>query len=631
MLTSMRKNAGSFIIKLLLGAIVVVFVLWGVGTNQKSSNPEVARVEGQAITYADFARSYQQMVDNIRRQFGSNLDDETLKALNIREQALNQVVDRVILVNKAQAMGFRVSDAELAAHIRNVPFFQSNGQFDRIQYERVLSQLRMTPEAFEDSQRDDLLIQKVSDIVARRAKVAEAEAADWYRWQNAAVNLTYVFFAPDRADIIDPGEDEIKAFFEDNQERYMTPPRRSARYLAFRAADHRAEVRLAANDVAVYYDEHPDEFSVEERIEARHILFKVDSDADQAAIDAARSRAAEIQVQIKAGGDFAELARMHSDDAATGAEGGYLGTFGRGKMVKPFEEAAFALAAGEISAPVRSEFGFHIIKVDRKEPARTRTLAEAEDKIRGQLTDSRARLLALEAAEAAYDLSYESEDLEAVAKELGHELLTTGMITRNQPVEGITDPTAFGRMLFGLSPETISEVQEIDGDFFIIQVEALETPQVPDLASVRERVVADWEHELRWEQAENQAKAFLLALNEGGAMEALSREKSLEPKSTGFFKRGDAIEGVGYLPAMAEAAFSLSAAKPLPENPARGPEGFYVFRFEERREPEGPIDPAQLDQARTQLRQRKQQQIFEDWMAAARSQADIEIDRSVLE
>ena len=114
-------------------------------------------------------------------------------------------------------------------------------------------------------------------------------------------------------------------------------------------------------------------------------------------------------------------------------------------------------------------------------------------------------------------------------------------------------------------------------------------------------------------------------------MEALSQEKSLELKTTGFFKRGEAIEGIGYLPAVADAAFNLSAAKPLPENPARSSDGFFVFRFEERREPEGQIDQAQLDQARAQLRQRKQQQIFEDWLAAARAQAKIEIDHSVLE
>ncbi len=631
MLTSMRKNAGSFIIKLLLGAIVVVFVLWGVGTNQKSSNPEVARVEGQTITYAEYAQSYQRLVDNIRRQFGSNLNDDTLKALNIREQALNQLVDRAILINKAQAMGFRVSDAELATYIRNLPFFQSNGQFDRMQYERVLSQLRLTPEAFEASQRDDLLIQKVSDVVFRTAKVTEEEAADWYRWQNAAVNLSYVLFTPDQADIIAPDEDEIQAYFTENQERYKTAPKRSARYLVFRTDDYRAEVQLTADDVAAYYDEHRDAFQVEESVEARHILIKVAADADQAAIDAARARAEDVYAQIKAGGDFAELARKHSDEATTSDKGGYLGTFSRGQMVKPFEEAAFGLAEGEFSAPVRSEYGFHIIKVDQKKPARTRTLAEAENKIRGQLADSRARLRALEAAEAAYDLSYESEDLAAVASELGQASQVTAMITRNQPLEGVSDANAFGRILFSLSADAISEVQEIDGDFYIIQVATVEPPQVPDLDSVRERVVADWKHGLRWEQAENQAKAFLLALKEGGAMEALSREKSLDLKTSGFFKRNEAIEGIGYQPAMAEVAFSLSAANPLPENPARSSEGFYIFRFDERREPEGPIDKSELDQARAQLRQRKQQQVFEDWLAAARAQADIDIDRSVLE
>ncbi len=631
MLTSMRKNAGSFIIKLLLGAIVVVFVLWGVGTNQKSSNPEVARVEGQSITYAEYAQSYQRLVDNVRRQFGSNLDDETLKALNLREQALNQLVDRAILINKAQALGFRVSDAELTGHIRNTLFFQSNGQFDRVQYDRVLSQLRMTPEAFEASQRDDLLIQKVSDVVSRTAKVTAEEATDWYRWQNASVNLAYVLFAPDRADIVDPGEEEIQTYFEEHKERYKTPPKRKARFLVFRTDDYRADVSVTADDVAVYYDEHIEEFKVEESIEARHILFKVEADAEQGVIDAARKRAEDVYTQIKSGGDYAELARAHSDEASTGAKGGYLGTFGRGQMVKPFEEAAFALEAGEVSAPVRSEFGFHIIKVDQKKAARTRTLAEAENKIRGQLADGRARFRALEAAEAAYDLSYESEDLEAVAGELGQGLQTTGMITRNQPVEGVSDPTAFGRILFGLNADAISDVQEIGGAFYIIQVTAIESPQVPELASVQERVVEDWKHGLRWEQAENQAKAFLLALKEGGTMEALSQEKSLELKTTGFFKRGEAIEGIGYLPAMADAAFNLSAANPLPENPARSSDGFFVFRFKERQEPEGQIDQAQLDQARAQLRQRKQQQIFEDWLAAARAQAKIEIDHSVLE
>ena len=631
MLTSMRENAGSFIIKLLLGAIVVVFVLWGVGTNEKSSNPEVARVEGQPISYADYAQAYQQLVDNVRRQFGSSLDEATLGLLNLKEQALNQLIDRAVLIKESQAMGFRVSDDELAAHIRSIPAFQSAEGFDRAQYDRVLTQFRMTPEAFEASQRDDLLIQKISDIIARTAKVSEGEATDWHRWQNAALKVAYVLFEPDQTAIIDPLDDEVKTYFDEHKDRYQTPPKRSARYLVFRSEEHRAGVTLAADDVAAYYDEHMDEFEVEENVEARHILFKVDKDADQAAVDAARARAEDVYSQIKVGGDFAELAQAHSDEAATGAKGGYLGTFGRGQMVKPFEEAAFSLAAGEVSPPVRSEFGFHIIKVDQKKAARTYTLTEAEDKIRGQLTDRRARLLALEEAESAYDLSYESENLEAVAAELGRALQTTDMITRNQPVEGVSDATAFGRVLFDLNADGISEVQEIGGAFYIIQVQKIEAPQVPALENVRARVVADWEQELRWEQAENQAKAFLLALQEGGDLDALSNEKGLEVKNSGFFKRNEAIAEIGYQPEIAAAAFALSKANPLPESPVRSSSGFYVFRFLERREPEGRIDPTQMDQTRTQLLERKRRQIFDDWMAAAKARTDIKIDRSVME
>jgi peptidyl-prolyl cis-trans isomerase D len=541
------------------------------------------------------------------------------------------LIDRAVLIKEAKAMGLRVSDEELAAHILAVPAFQRNGQFDRAQYERVLAQLRMTPEMFEAAQHDDLLIGKLSDLIARTAKVAEGEAIDWHRWQNATVNLDYVVFTPDQGAIIPPDDDEIRAFYDENKSRYQTPPKRSARYLVFPTADYRSQVRLMDDEVALYYDEHIDEFKTPETIDARHILFKVAQDADDATAEAARTKAEDVHRQIMAGGDFEELARTHSEEAATGANGGFLGTFGRGQMVKPFEEAAFGLEAGQVSAPVRTQFGYHIIRVDKKTPAGTRTLAEAENKIRGQLADRRARALALEDAEAAYDLSYENEDLAAVAEQLGRPLQTTAMLARSDDIEGVADKATFGRILFELNAEGISEVQEIDGDFFIIQVQAIDPSQVPELETVKTRVVEDWNQELRREQAEDEAQAFLQALKDGGAIETLSQEKALELKQTGFFKRNEAIADIGYQPEISAAAFALSKEKPLPENPVRSDDEFYVFRFRERQQPEGNVDEAQLAQTRKQLLQRKQRQLFDDWTAEARARADIQVDRSVLE
>ena len=630
MLTSMRENAGSWVIKLLLGAIVVVFVLWGVGTNQQSSNPEVARVADQSISYSQWAQAYQMQVDNIRRQFGGNIDEATLSALNLKEQALNQLIDRVVLVREAEAMGFRVSDEELMNHIRSIPAFQANGQFSPPNYRQMLTQFRLTPEDFEASQRDDLLIQKISDVISRAAKVTRSEADDWYRWQNAAVNLEYVLIGIDQAANIELSEDDLGAYFEKNQSRYQTPAKRDVRYLVFRSADYRPQVKLSDDDVASYYDEHIDEFETPHTIEARHILFKVDQDADPDTVEAARVRAEAVHVLIEAGGDFAELAKTHSEGPTRDA-GGFLGTFGRGQMVKAFEDAAFALEAGQVSAPVRTEFGWHIIKVEKQNPARTRTLAEADDKIRGQLTDSRARALAIEDAEAAYDLSYEDEDLAAVAQQLGRELHNTGMIARNDAVEGISDAAAFSRIVFDLRSGGISEVKEIGRDYYIAQVTEVQEPQVPSLESVRDRLTEDLKQEKRWDQTENQAKAFLLALREGGTIEALSAAENLAVKQTGFFKRNEAIADIGRQPEIAAAAFALSEENPLPEKPVRSNNGYYVFRFIERQAPEEAIDPSQRDQVRDQLLQRKQRALFDDWMAQARSRNEIEIDRSILE
>ena len=214
---------------------------------------------------------------------------------------------------------------------------------------------------------------------------------------------------------------------------------------------------------------------------------------------------------------------------------------------------------------------------------------------------------------------------------MGRELHNTGMIARNDAVEGISDAAAFSRMVSDLRAGGISEVKEIGGDYYIAQVTEVQEPQVPSLESVRDRATEDLKEEKRWSQAENRAKAFLLALQEGGTIDALSAAQKLEVKQTGFFKRNEAIAEIGRQPEMVAAAFALSREKPLPEKPVRSDNGYYVFRFVERQAPEDAIDPNQRDQVRDQLLQRKQRAMFDDWLAQARSRSKIEIDRSILE
>jgi len=629
MLTQMRKNVGSWIIKLLLGGIVVVFIFWGVGPDQKNPNAAVATVDGKPIGYMEFSRTYQNLMENMRRQFGGNLDEEMIKVLNLKEQAVNQLVDRRIILIAADKMGFKVTDEELALSISRIPAFQSDGGFNTQAYQQVLSRLGLTPEDFEVSQREDLLIQKVNDFIARTVNVSHEEAVAWYQYQNTVVDIEYLRVDPTRYSDFEASEEELQTFFTAHKDTYKTAPQIKARYVVFRPDVYKSRVQVEDDEVKIYYEENQAEFYSPETVEARHILIKVDKDADEEAVEAARLRAADIHVRALDGEEFAELAKQLSEGPSK-EQGGYLGTFGRGRMVKPFEDKAFTLQAGEVSEPTRTDFGWHIIKVEKHNAADTLTLEASQDKIRGQLTDKKARVLALEDAESAYDMSYGGDDLLAAAERYSVEVATTDAIARNDVVPGVSNPGKFTETAFNLDAMGVSDVQDLGDGFYIIQTLEKIPAQIPAFEAVQARVQLDLNTEKQWSRAEAEAGDMLQAAREGTALVEVGQTMSIAPQTTGWFKRGEAVPGIGLDRGLAATAFNLSANSPFPDTPVRGEKEVFVFRFIDRQIPAAPSDDVELDSIKKQLRQRKQREVYGNWMAEARSQTDIEIDQSLL-
>lgn len=629
MLTQMRKNVGSWIIKLLLGAIVIVFILWGVGPDQKNPNTTVATVDGEPIGYVEYNQTYRNILENVRRQFGDNVDEELIKALNLQDQAINQLVDRRVLVNAAHAMGIKVSDEELALSISSIPAFQSSGGFDAQAYQQVLGRLGMSPEGFEAAQREDLLIQKVNDFIGRTVNVSDEEVLAWYQWQNTALDIDYLRIDPAAYADVAVSEEETRAYFDANQDAYRTTPKLKARYIVFRPADYKSRVKVQDDEVAAYYEENQDEFFSPERVEVRHILIKAGPEADDALVAAARKKAADIHERALAGEDFSELAKQHSEDPSRN-QGGYLGTFGRGRMVKPFEDAAFNLKAGEISAPVRTDFGWHIIKVENHLEAETLSLEASRDKIRGLLADSKARALALEDAESAYDMSYGGDDLLAAAERFGAPVNTTDWIDREDAVSGVADSRQLVETAFGLAPMAISEVRDLGDGFYIIQPLEIRPARIPDFEDVRDRVEQDLTAERQWEHAESDAREMLQALRDGASLDEVGAAKGRTPQTTGWFKRGEAIPDIGFDTALTAAAFNLSADNPFPDAPLRGEAGVFVFGYRDHRVPDAVSADEEREALQQQLRQRKQQELFQNWMAQARSRTTIEIDQALL-
>jgi peptidyl-prolyl cis-trans isomerase D len=625
MLSTMRKHAGSWIIKFLLGAIIVVFIPWGVGRYRSQRSSRVAEVNGTIITLEDYRVSYNNLIEQVRQTFGNNLNDDLIKTLRLRQRALDQLIDQVLMLQAADKLSLRISDEELAESIRNIRAFHTAGEFDSRRYITALNRSKLTPEEFEVQQRDALLIDKLRSFIAGNLKVSDQEAFQWYTWDNTEIDIDYVIIEPERYTNIAPTDDEIRDYFERNKESYKTDPKIKVRYLHFKPQDYAADITVSDDDVRNYYETNPDKFKTPKTVEARHILIKVDQNAEAEEVSEARQKIEKILKMAQEGHDFAELAKQYSE-GPTKDKGGYLGTFPKEAMVKPFADQAFSMKAGEISEPVRTRFGWHIIKVEKINPATTRSLSDAKNEIYNALRDDRSKNLAYDEAEAVYDAAFEDKDLEIIADERKLKLLTTDFFTQKSPPEGISNSRRFASVAFNLPVNEIGEIQDFEDGYYLIQVIDKFESQVPELEAVKAKVKSDVIKAKQDEKAREDANALLTKLGTDKDFDAVVKEFKLAPKKTGFFKRNDSIPTIGNETSITRAAFRLSDNNTFAKEVIKGQKGYYVIRFRERREPSSEGFEKQKQQIKQRLLQQKTFQTFDAWLNHLKNNSQISIE-----
>jgi len=630
MLRLMRKQAGSWVIKILLGAIVIVFVFWGVGSFRSQRGGRVALVNGDQITLDEYREAYNNLIEQLRRRFGNNLDEDMLKQLQVKRQALNQLIDNKLLIQEAKRLKFRVSEIELADAISNFTAFQRAGMFDRNLYANVLDRLRMTPEVFEAAQKDAMLIDKLRTLITSSAKISDQEALEWYNWINASVNIDYVFFDPDHYKDIHPSDEEIKTFFENHKEKYKTDAMAKARYLHFNPDAFRSKIVLSDEEVREYYDDNLETFKTPKTVEARHILLKVNRDADPETVKKTKDRALNILKLAKEGKDFAELAKQYSE-GPTRNNGGYLGKFKRDAMVKPFSDMAFSLKAGEISEPVRTRFGWHLIKVEKVNEASVTSFDDAKKDIRKKLTDDMAKRLAYDEAEAFSDDVFEGEDLINAAKERNMTILTTDFFSSKGPIKGINNPSEFASVAFNLTDKEISNVQEFENGYYILQLVDKIQPEIPEFDMVKEKVRLELIKEKQDEKAKADSETLLAALKNGKTMPTESKKFNLTPKTTGFFKRSGSIPEIGFERDITEVAFQLTDKKPFPENVLKGSKGYYVIQFKDRKISAPENFSKEKEDIKNRLLAQKKSGIFDALLAQIKSRSEITIKEGFLD
>lgn len=630
MLRLMRKQASSWLIKVLLGAIVIVFIFWGVGSFRAQRGGRIALVNGDQITVDEYRNAYTNLIEQYRQRFGNNLNEEMIKTLQLRQQALNQLIDNRLLVQEARRLNFRVSDKMLAEAIMNIGAFQTAGVFDPGLYQNLLSRLRMTPEEFEIAQREAMLIEKLRTLITGSVKVSDQEAREWFNWSNALVNIDFVLFDPGSYNDVKPAIEDIKAYFENYNAHYKTDALVKVRYLHFGPDAYRSKVSIADTEIQDYYDEHLEEFKTPKTVEARHILIKVDPDEAPEGVERTRKRALDILEKARGGKDFAELAKTYSE-GPTRDKGGYLGAFRKEAMVKPFSDKAFSMAAGEISDPVRTRFGWHLIKVESINEASIRSVEQSKQNIMKKLTDEAAKNLAYDEAEAVSEVSFEGDDLLRVAEERNLRVQTTEFFTKKGPEKGIINPAKFASAAFNLLPMEISDILNLEEQYYILQVIEKIPEKIPELKMVEADVRSDVIKEKKDANARKDANAFLAALKNDTAIGMESNKFNLTPTTTGFFKRNDSIPKIGFEREISEAAFKLTEEKKFPEKVIKGKKGYYVIQFRERKISESEEFDKEKAAIMQRLLQQKQSRTLDALISQIKDRSEISIKKEYLE
>ena len=630
MLNIMRKKAGSWLIKVILFVIVVVFIFWGFGSYRNRQTTQVAEINGTVITFDAYYQFYQNLLEQYRRIYGGRLDDNMLKMLRLKETALDNSVQRILMLQEAERLGIQATKKEVADAIFKIEAFQKNGVFNADQYRYLLASNNIAAEDFEKDQREMLIIERLRNIILEGVTVSEADAHQWYDWQNTQINLSYLLFSPDSYKDISPSEDEISKYFKDHQNDYLTDPQAKVRYLFFDPKAQESKISISGEDIERYYYGHPNDFFTEKTVQARHILFKLDPKADEATIEKQYQKAMEIYQLAKKGQSFSELAKEYSEGPSS-SKGGDLGTFTKDTMVKPFADKAFTMEAGQISEPVRTQFGWHIIKVEEVNPAVTQSIESAGDQIKKQLLREKSLELALEKAEEIYDSLFDGDDLSLI--ETNDEIImgTTDYFTSKNPpqINGAVN-RKFADVALTLEKLAISDVLETQEGYYLLQVTDRIEPSVPPLEEVENRVKADVVKMKQNEQAKAQAQAAHDELMKGQALSDIAATHQIEVAETGFFGRNGAVPGLGYDQEISKIGFSLSEAQPKAQEAVQSQKGWVVFSLKERKASDETGFPEEKDSIVERLTSQKKQAAFETWIEDLKSRGEIKINYDLI-
>lgn len=525
MLDKLREGAQGKVAKVILGLIILSFALAGVGSYLNGpARTAPATVNGNDISAPALENAYRNERARMESQMGEAFNQLAANPdymKQFRRGVLDRLIDQALIDDKARSLGLRVSDEQIKQAIVAMPEFAENGKFSNDRYLQLIRRAGMTPEMFRDSLRQDMVRQQLMGAVLGSEFALKGEAEQLDRLYNQTRDLRLIRLAASAyVDGIEVSDAEVEQFYKANSARFMNDETVKVDYLLLDAANLGKNIKVTEQDAQDYYDQHQDLFQRPERRQVAHILIPFGKDEK-----AAEQKAEAVLAKAKAGDDFAALAKADSSDTFSAKKGGELDWFEKGVMDPAFEKAAFALAkAGDLSAVVKTPFGFHIIKLLAVEPAKTKPFVDVMSDTIARLQSEKAKEQFFAEQQKMADSSFENPDsLDLTAEAMGLQVQSTGYFSQADAPAPLNDPkvlsVAFSEQL--RDDNTNSDVIELaDGKALVLHIMGHQPKAAKPLAEVKEQVITAIKHDKASEVARGKAQGLLDKLKAGENVQA---------------------------------------------------------------------------------------------------------------
>src|SRR4030043_1760033 len=632
MLRILREHATSWMLKALLILVAVPFISWGGHSFFREKKVTyVAKVNGVTIEWREYNDAFQNVIKQYKDAFGPSFSEKMIEELRLKDKTIDDLIAKILILQEAKKLGRSIPDEELRGSIESISAFQVNGQFDKRNYERFLRLRRMTPEEFEQGQRESLLLSKAVNLIKMNSgKVSDEEILDTYLFENERIDLTFMKIIPDSfKGQVSVNEIEIKDYFQKHPEEFRVPAFAQIQYLLFRPSDFEGKAQVASDEIKRYYDLRKNTFKIPKQVRVRNILIKAGPQDTPDQLGAKKKKAEEILEKAKKTKDFSSLAKQYSE-AENASQGGDLGWIQKGMLGEQIESIFFSMKAGDLSEVLAERDGFHIFKIEEVKEELQKSFEEVKDQIHQTLKKEKAKEEASRKAEDAFYALFRSRDLEGYSREKDIPMKTTGFFKEGDDIPDIGRNPSFYSSVFSLKLGEISPVIDISPNFYILKLMNKKDSRIPPLDEVKDEVRRKVIEAKAEEKARQVAEDLLSQIRKSKNIREVAREKGYRLEGTRVFTRtAGVVPKIGPGREFMEILASLTEKKPISKEVIQTKDGYFVVGLSGHE----PADQNKFQSVKKNLEKRlsyqKQEEAFQNWINHLRSKAKIDINKDL--